>query len=306
MNAEKLRGVVVPVITPITENEEVDEPAFRAILGRLVRAGVHAIFVGGSAGEGPLLTDPEWRRMTEIALDEVDGRAALLGGVMDTSARRVSAKISQLRKLGYRYCVLTPTYYVATKAATEHLRLFGQAKEAAGDMELIAYNIPQCTGSILAVDTICEMVSRGWIRYCKESSGDWSYLGDLIERGKSVGLTVLAGDEATSGEALLAGAQGIVPVCANYDPQTYLRLFDAGQRGDRNEVACLMQRVMLLRETLPMSGAAWLAGIKYALAALGIGSGRPVSPLEPAEAARMANIRALIEADRAEGRLQVV
>ena len=88
---------------------------------------------------------------------------------MDTSARRVCEKIALLQQIGYRRFVLTPTFYIAVKAPSEHLRLFGQAKEAAGEMEMIAYNIPQCTGSALAVETMCEMVKRGWIRCCKES-----------------------------------------------------------------------------------------------------------------------------------------
>ena len=171
--------------------------------------------------------------MVEIALDEVGDEVPLMAGAMDTSARRVCERIKLLRKIGYRRFVLTPTFYIALKTATEHLRLFGQAKEAAGDMEMIAYNIPQCTGSTIPVETLCEMTRRGWIRCCKESSGDWPYLKELIDSGKDVGLSVLAGDEATSGEALLAGACGIVPVCANYDPNTYLRLYEAGARGDR-------------------------------------------------------------------------
>ena len=75
MNNQTLHGVIVPVITPIDDHEDVDEPAFRRALGRLVRAGVQGIFVGGSAGEGPLLTDRQWRRTMEIGFDEVGQKA---------------------------------------------------------------------------------------------------------------------------------------------------------------------------------------------------------------------------------------
>lgn len=298
MTHAKLGGVVVPVITPTNDKEDVDEAAFRRVLRRLIKSGVNAIFVGGSAGEGPLLTDQQWRRMVEVAFDEVRGEIPLLGGAIDTSTRRVCDKAKTLREIGYRHLVVTPTFYIAAKTPEEHLRLYGQAKEAAGDMEMVAYNIPQCTASTLAVDTVCEMVKRGWIRYCKESSGDLPYIKELIARGKDVGLTVLAGDEFTSNEALLAGAGGIVPVCANYDPATFLRLFDAGSKGNREELARVMTRMLMVRETLVLSGPCWLSGIKYAVAALGIGSGMPVSPLEPADAKRIARIDALVKADR--------
>ena len=298
MSNPELRGVIVPVFTPIDKKENVDEPAFRKVLRRLVTAGVHGIFVGGSAGEGPLLADAQWRRMVEIAFDEVGGELPLLAGVMDTSARRVCDKVAALRTIGYRYFVLTPTFYIANKTPTEHLRLFGQAKKAAGKMEMVAYNIPQCTSSVLAVDTICEMARRGWIRYCKESSGDWKYLKSLIRKGKAVGLDVLAGDEAIMDQGLLAGAKGIVPVCANYAPEKYIRLYEAGARGDRKALAEQMPDLLRIREILLLSGACWISGLKYAMSTLGFGSGNCVSPLEPAETGRKKGIDALIKKDQ--------
>lgn len=297
-----LHGVVVPAITPVDKNDKVDAKAFRAVLNRLINAGVNGIFVGGSAGEGPLLRDREWRRMVEIAHDEVGGRIPLLGGAIDTSTARICAKAKTLRQIGYRHAVVTPSYYITVKTASEHLRLFGAAREALGDVEMVAYNIPGCTASTIAVDTFLEMAKRGWIRRCKESSGDLPYLLELIRRGADVGLSVLAGDEAISGKALLAGAVGIVPVCANYDPATYLGLYKAGRAGDKAGVARQMKRAMQLKDALVMSGPCWLTGIKYAVSALGIGSGMPVSPLEPADEGRRAVIQALIQADAGEGR----
>jgi 4-hydroxy-tetrahydrodipicolinate synthase len=298
MRNKELRGVIVPVATPIDKKENIDEPTFRRILRRLADAGVHGIFVGGSAGEGPLLADAQWRRMVEIAFDEVGGDLPLLAGAIDTSLRRVCEKVAVLRSVGYRFFVLTPTFYIANKAATEHLRLFEQAKKAAGKMEMVAYNIPQCTGSTLAVETACEMARRGWIRYCKESSGDLKYLKRLIRCGEAVGLDVLAGDELVMDQSLLAGAKGIVPVCANYAPQVFLDLYEAGSRGDRKALARQMPYMLQMRETLLLSGACWISGIKYAMSALGYGSGASVAPLEPVEAKRRKRIDAMIKAHR--------
>lgn len=295
MSNSELRGVIVPVITPIDKKENIDEPAFRKILRRLVGGGANCIFVGGSAGEGPLLPDAQWRRMVEIAHDEVGRELPLFAGAIDTSARRVCDKIAILKKIGYRYFVLTPSYYYAPKTASEQMRLFGQAKEAAGKMEMIAYNIPQCTGAVLDIDMVCEMTKRGWVHYCKESSGDLKYIKTLIRKGEKVGLTVLAGDEFIMGDSLLAGAKGVVPVCANYNPQLYRRIYEAGIRGDRKTVAEEMKEALHIREVLLLSGTCWIAGIKYAMSTLGYGSGLCVSPLEPAEPKRKVRIDALIK-----------
>ena len=84
---------------------------------RLIDAGVHGLFVSGSAGEGPLLVQREWCRLMKIAQEAAGDRVPVLGGVQDTSTRKVLDKIAWLRELGYRYCVVTPTFYIPTRSA---------------------------------------------------------------------------------------------------------------------------------------------------------------------------------------------
>jgi 4-hydroxy-tetrahydrodipicolinate synthase len=299
MKDHRLSGVIVPVITPVDEMERVDESAFRKALRRLIKVGVNGIFVGGSAGEGPLLSASAWRRMMETACDEVGDQVALLGGVSDTSTVRVVEKIEILRSIGFRRFVLTPTFYLSLKTEQEHIRLFGRARDAGGDMEMIAYNIPQCVGSSLPVEWVCEMARRGWIRCCKESSGDMPYLKRLIAQGAECGLDVLVGDEPSMAEGLQAGGKGIVPVCANFDPALFLRTIQAAMNGNRAELQTLQQRILDVRNILVVAGPCWLAGIKYSLSALGIGNGKPVSPLEPPPKEQVAKIDELIRREYA-------
>lgn len=294
MAAGELHGVVTPIITPVDDEDRVDESAFRRQIRRLIGAGIHGIFVGGSAGEGPLLTDREWERMVTIARDEVGEQAYLLGGAMDTSTRRVVAKVGILRELGYGHCVVTPTYYLALRHGDEFLRLFGECVNHAGAMDVIAYNIPPCTSSVIPVEVVLEMARRGWIRRIKESSGDLAYITRLIVEGAGVGLSVLQGDERHMPAALKAGAVGIVPGCSNVDPAAFLGLYRAACAGDNAELARCAARIAAVREAVPLAGDQWLSGIKYAVAQLGVGSGRTVSPLQPLTPDQEAAIKAFL------------
>ena len=201
----ELKGVIVPVITTVKSDDRIDEVSFRKLIRLLIKKGINGMFIGGSAGEGPLLTMKEWTLMNEIAFDENRGEKYLLSGVSDTSTMRIKEKIKILKGIGYKYFVLTPTFYIKLTSKKEFLRLFGECKEFADDMEMIAYNIPSCTSSILPVDVLCDMAKRGWIRYCKESSGDLEYLKEVIGKGDEWGLKVLMGDEANMDKGLLAG-----------------------------------------------------------------------------------------------------
>ena len=278
-----LYGVIPPLLTPTDAEDRVDEPALRRSVRRLIDAGVHGLFAGGTAGEGPLLADREWSRLMEIAFDENAGRLPLLGGVQDVSTRKVVDKVVRLRGIGYRWFVVTPTFYIPARTAGEQLRLFAACREAAGDMEMIGYNIPQVVGATVAVETFCEAARRGWMRHCKESSGDLEYLRRLVGEGRAAGLRVLMGDERTAAEGLRAGAVGLVNLCVNVEPATYLALYAAVVGGDDREAARRQERINRIVDEVVLSGPCFVAGPKYVLARLGIGRGTPVSPLQPAD-----------------------
>jgi 4-hydroxy-tetrahydrodipicolinate synthase len=285
----------VPVITPVDHEDRVDEAAYRRQLRRLIKAGVHGIFAGGSAGEGPLLVQKEWERMVAIAFEECHGKTHLLGGAMETSTRRILERVKILAQIGYDKFVVSPTYYVGSKLAGEHLRLFGACKEQSEGMELIVYNIPSCTGSTIRVDTICEMARQGWIRYCKESSEDMDYFRDLVAKGGPLGLRVLMGSERRAAEGLLLGAWGIVPVCANYEPSTYIAAYESRQ--DSPKLMAAQERINALVQNLALGPRMWLAGVKYAVSKTQGGSGRPVSPLEPLDESEQRRIDAFLSAE---------
>jgi 4-hydroxy-tetrahydrodipicolinate synthase len=297
MNSTEMSGIIVPVITPVDSEDRVDEPAYRAHLQRLIKAGVHGVFAGGSAGEGPLLTLAEWERMALIAFEECHGKVHVLGGTMDTSTRRIIGRIKVLARIGYEHFVVAPTFYVGAKLPSEFLRQFGECKEQSQGMNMIAYNIPSCTGSTIPMEVMVEMVRRGWISYCKDSSEDMDYFRRLVAEAGPMGLRVFLGTERKAAEALPAGAVGLVPTCANYDPRPFLAAYAA--RGDREELARLQVQITALVNNLLLAPRNWLAGINYVMSTLGIGSGRVVSPLEPTNAEERGRLDEFIRANPA-------
>jgi len=278
MRNKELYGIIVPIITPVESDDRVDENSFRKMIRHVIDGGVHGLFVGGSAGEGPLLTELEWSRMVEIARDENGNRVSLLGGVMDTSAKRVKEKIKILKQMGYEFFVVSPTFYLSLTSPEEHFRLFSECLDAGSGMEMVGYNIPQNTHSQVPVEVLHECVRRGWTRYCKDSSGDMEY----FRRLQGLGLKVFSGSEFDLTDKLLAGAAGLVNVCANYEPETYVQAYSAALKKDREKLAKMQERVDFLRQRLCLEGPCWLSGVKYAMSTLGIGSGKPLSPLQPA------------------------
>ena len=142
---------------------------------------------------------------------------------------------------------------------------------------------------------MCEMARRGWISYCKDSSGNIQYFTELVDRGKDVGLKCFVGDENIMMDCLLLKACGAVPICSNFQPRVYIRAYEAALLGDLAEVARSRDIIRRINEVVILGGANWIAGAKCAVAGLGIGMGMPLSPLEPASERQKAAIADLSE-----------
>ncbi len=278
-NQKAISGVIIPVITPVDENERVDEKAFRAAMRRCLDAGVDGIFAGGSAGMGPLLTDAQWHRAMEIARDEIADEKTLLGGVIATSTKRAVDQIKFLASIGYRYAAVTPTFYITISTVDEMLYHFGACREAA-DIEMVVYNIPSCTNSNIPLEAMEKMASDGWMKAIKESSGDREYFRALLEFVSELDLNVMQGNEPDIEWGLTLGAAGIVPVCGNYEPATYVAAVQADANGETRLLHQIQQRINFIREVLLLGDKNWIAGIMYGMKTLGIGSGIAVKPLQ--------------------------
>ncbi len=289
---------MVPLITPVDDQDRIDEPALRAVVDYVIDGGVHGIFIGGSTGEGPLLETSEWVRMMQVCFDQTRGRVPLWAGVMEDSTRRAIEKVRIVRDLGYSTYVATASYYVPTHAASEHLRHFGTIREAVPDMEMVVYNIPPCTGSCLSLDTMLDMARRGWIRFVKDSSNRKDLTIPLIEQGRDIGLGVFVGSHEMTEETMLLGADGIVPGLANFEPYTLVEAYDAGVAGDRKRLSVAQRRIDFLVGELVTGYTSWISGIKYAVATLGIGSGRPVTPIEPVNDEQKRRIESIVPITR--------
>ena len=293
-----IEGVIVPLLTPVDEEERVDESAVRALIRHCLKGGVNGIFVGGTSGLGPMLTDDQWERLMEIARDEVKDSVPLLGGVIATSTVRAIERIRLLGRIGFKHMVVTPTFYVTPTRHDEFMTHFDSCRQAT-DMNMIVYNIPSCTGASIPVRAIADMVRGGWTRVVKESSGDRDYFLELTKAVSESKTALLQGHEPDIAWGLSIGAGGLVPVCANYAPGLYAAAWRASQAGDETRLAELQERIMAVRETLLLGNKSWLAGAMYGVHTLGIGRGKVLRPIQELSPEQKHEIEALTESGAA-------
>ena len=81
--ATRFRGVIPPVVTPLTADGEVDKVSFARSLNRMIDAGVDGLFTLGSSGEVAFSTDARRREIIQTVMEIVDGRVPVFVGCIE-------------------------------------------------------------------------------------------------------------------------------------------------------------------------------------------------------------------------------
>lgn len=301
MSSNRIRGVVPPVVTPLTSAGDFDEVSFERSLNRMIEAGVHGVFVLGSSGEVVFSTDARRREIISAAVRIVDRRIPVLVGCIDTETARVIEHAKVAQELGADAIVVTAPFYALGGLAEieRHFRLIHDAI----DLPIFAYDIPVCVHVKLPGDLLLRLGREGVIAGVKDSSGDDVSFRFLAADNAAAGhpLQLLTGHEVVVDGAYMSGADGSVPGLANVDPWGYVRQWNAFEAGDwetvRREQDRLAQLMRIVTVTRGAVGyGAGVGAFKTALMLLGVfESNRMPDPVVALEGENVEAIRAVLQ-----------
>jgi len=274
MTALRPQGVIVPLATPLDDDERLDTGMFDRLIDHLL-PDVDGVFVLGSSGEFALLDDATRDAVIARAVERVAGRRPVYVGVGDTGTRRAIANARRASQAGVDALVVCgPFYYPVTDQGA--LRAHFEAVADAADRPVLLYNIPQNTVSALTPDSVVALAAHPNIVGIKDSWGDMFLFQRFLE-ARSDAFSVLQGREQLAALSFWAGADGVVSALANFAPARLQALRHAVDAGDRERADVLQREVTALAEVFDQ--AVWLSVLKVVLAELGFGSGRAAAPL---------------------------
>src|SRR5215218_7359664 len=104
----RFKGIFVPMLTPITSDERVDERSLRRLVDFLVDAGVHGIWAMGTTGEFPTFSEAERARAVEATIDQVRGRVPVIANIGDSSTGLALTHAAHAVNAGADALALTP------------------------------------------------------------------------------------------------------------------------------------------------------------------------------------------------------
>ena len=236
MNNSKYRGVVVPMVTPVTQDGQLDIKAVERIIDFFAENKVSPLLMG-TTGEGNSVSQADGQLFVETAVKAASGRILIYAGLTGNCFSEQVRQAEIYSALGADVIVATlPTYYALTSE-----QMYDYYKTLADCITgpLMLYNILATTHMSIPVDVIRRLADHPNIVGLKDSERDLDRM---------------------AAHALELGGNGIVPSTGNFVPEMFQQLFDAAVADDMvtanrlqdetNEIAKIYQKDRTLGQSL--------------------------------------------------------
>ena len=286
------RGAIPALVTPFRDGE-FDEPAFRELVERQVRAGVGALVPVGTTGETATLSHDEHRRVVELCVEVAAGRVPVIAGAGSNSTEEGIELVRHAKTVGAHGALVVAPYY--NRPSQEGIYQHFAAINEAVQLPVLLYNVPSRCGVDIANDTVARLARLPNIVGIKDATGDLARTS-VMRRTCGDDFVLLSGDDPTALGYIAHGGHGCISVTCNVTPEPFCALMKAALDGDFAEARRWQDRLIDLHRALFFDASP--APTKYALARLGLCSEDVRLPITPcAEAVRPQ----VLEAMRAAG-----
>ena len=283
-------GSFAVIVTPFTENGDIDENAYRQVVDLVIEAGCHGVISAGSTGEFFLMTNDERKEVFSIAVDQAGGRVPVIAG---TSAIRTEDVVDLTRHAGDVGCagtMLLPPIYIGVddrEVIEFYTRVSGE-----GGLPIMLYNSPAAVRKHLTPQLVEQLVGLENVVAIKDSSLDMRQLTALV-RFCGDDLRVFVGLEDLLLPALAVGAVGVVAMMPQVVGRMAVDLYETAVSGDMVRARELHNKIVRVYDLFNV-GSGYIA-IKESMNMLGRPGGHSRPPMLPFNEDQRAELRAIYE-----------
>jgi 4-hydroxy-tetrahydrodipicolinate synthase len=281
-------------VTPLHEDERLNEAALRRLVKHLIEKGVHGLFVLGSQGEFWAFNPEEKRRILEAVVEEAGGSVPVYGGTAGVTTRETIALTRVAEQAGADGVSIITPFFVSP--SQQELYEHYAAIAAATALPILLYNNPTRTGVNLAPETVARLAELENVVGVKDSSGNLSQTAAYVHATPE-SFAVLMGQDTLILAGLLYGCAGAVAATANVLPRLVVEIYERFQAGDVAGAKRAQDRLATLRDAFGWG--TFPVVIKEAADMLGLEAGparRPVGPLSEKARGKLAQVLRELEA----------
>lgn len=280
MKTDVIKGVIVPILTPIDEEEKIVREKLRSQVDYVIDGGVEGILAFGSNGEFYCIEEEEQLYGLQVILEQAAGRVPVYFGIGAISTKKCVRLAKKAKEAGaFGVSVLPPMFLKPTE---EELWLhFKTIADSVSDLPVLLYNNPGRVGYGITAGLV-NRLAHGIdnIVGMKDSSGDITQLEEFIRITADTEFRMFGGKDTLLYASLCHGAVGGVCTSANFMPELIVEVYRRFMAGDRE--GALESQMKLNPVRLAMDKMSFPVATKVMANLRGRDMGLPYKPNLPA------------------------
>ena len=269
--------ILTAMVTPFTENGDVDYELAIKLANYLFDNGSDGIVLCGTTGESPTLSWEEQHDLFIAVKGSLDSSCKVVVGTGSNCTSEAVEATKKAYSSGADGALVVVPYY--NKPPQEGLyKHFSAIANSAKDLPLMLYNIPGRTACNLLPDTVKKLMDFSNILSIKAASGRIEEVTELRAVCGSE-LSVYSGDDSLLLPMLSVGAVGVVSVASHLVGLQLKEMIESFQIGKVSKALAIHEKLQPLFKALFMTTNP--IPIKAALELSGWNVGSPRNPLSP-------------------------
>jgi len=272
------QGIYTPIVTPFTDDEEIDYEKMYHNLDRWGETDLAGIVVLGSNGEFAFLSFDEKLILVKEVIKHFNKEKKVIAGTGCESTRETIELSKKVAELGAAAVLVLPPHYY--KAAMKDEILYRHYVDVGDEspVPVFVYNMPGNTGINLSSSLVARLSQHPNIVGIKDTSGSIVQLSELV-RDTEDDFAVFPGNAGYLFPGLAIGAKGATLALANILPQDCCKLFSLFKDGRMDEAQALQLRMLEINSLVTIKHG--IPALKAAMDMLGYQGGKPRRPLRP-------------------------
>jgi 4-hydroxy-tetrahydrodipicolinate synthase len=233
-NQHMYGGVIVPMVTPFTEEGKIDGKAAGNMIQYLCKNDTIP-FILGTSGEAYSIPAEERDHLVKVLIKHREEGIPLITGMGGLTYEDTILQANKYFSWGMDAVVLTlPGYFKLTDEQV-YQYFYELSLEIKGN--IILYNIPVTIHNSLAIHVIDKLSERDNIIGVKDSEFYENRMAESLKLWKDrADFFYLVGVNEMMHKGLMLGAKGLVPSTANLVPDLYNKMFAMHVEGKYDEV----------------------------------------------------------------------
>ena len=243
---DKFKGLFSALLTPFNEDGSINFDSLEKLVEFNLQNGIDGFYVGGSTGEGLLLSPEERMQVFECVKKANKGRATLIahvGTICTLDAIKMAKKAEELEYDAIS--AVAPYYYGFTLDAV--LGYYNDIVNSTS-LPMIIYNFPNSGGFSLTKEIANKLFENEKFIGIKHTSGDMFTLNQFKTLAREI--VVYDGFDETLRAGLSMGADGAIGSTYNFMGKKFKKImncFNSGEietakalQNEANEIICEM------------------------------------------------------------------